>query len=159
MYSCLDRLFRHLAWADQEILTAMDAQGSPIEPAQKLFSHIVVAEHIWLSRIHSRDIGNLTPWSSLSLSESRELSGRTVAGYLDLVTSIPEQRLNEIVAYLTTKGDELKSPLGDILLHVSLHGSYHRGQIATILRNNDLSVPMTDFIIFSRQLPSGSGPA
>jgi len=153
MYSCLDRLYRHLAWADQTILAVLDGQDRRLEPAHKLFAHIVVAEHIWLSRIQSRDIGGLTPWSPLLLAECRELSATTLAGFLELVDATSEQRLYDPITYRSTKGDEFRTPLGDILLHVALHGSYHRGQIATLLRSCDLSVPMTDFILFSRQLP------
>jgi uncharacterized damage-inducible protein DinB len=156
VYSCLDRLFRHLAWADQEILAALD-QPPPIEPALKLFAHIVAAEQIWLSRIHSQDSRGLTPWSPLSIPECRELSARAAAAYRELISAQSEQGLDELVTYRTTKGDEFRTPLGDILLHIALHGSYHRGQIASILRSQGRSVPATDFVIFSRQIDADPG--
>jgi uncharacterized damage-inducible protein DinB len=39
----------------------------------------------------------------------------------------------------------------DILTHVAMHGTYHRGQIAAALRAADITPPNTDFITFVRE--------
>ena len=64
-----------------------------------------------------------------------------------------EQKLSTILDYRMSNGTPMRSPLGDILLHVALHGTYHRGQIASRLRAQDLPVPSTDYILYSLQLP------
>jgi uncharacterized damage-inducible protein DinB len=60
------------------------------------------------------------------------------------------------VTYKNSAGQEFTSTLEDILLHVCLHGSYHRGQIAWALRRGG-GVPMpTDYIAFTRGAPAAT---
>ncbi len=153
MNSDLGRLFAHLEWADRAMLAALDEVESQDERTPKLIAHIIAAEHIWLTRIRSQPIGQTTAWAKLTLSECQALSAQIVSGYRALIESTPEQHLNELVIYRNLQGIEFQTPLRDILLHVALHGAYHRGQIAASLRNSGFEPPSTDFIIFSRQVP------
>lgn len=148
MFDSLGRLYGHMAWADGRILSVLEATDSRMDEAVGLFGHLVAAECIWLSRIRARDGGALGPWTPLPLAEATELAAVNVAGYSELLAGPPD--LERVVTYRTSKGDAMASPLGDILLHVALHGAYHRGQIATRLRRLDIAVPSTDFIVFSR---------
>ena len=151
MHAMLLRLYDHMKWADEQILSPLDALDPRLGEAIGLFGHLAAAESIWLSRIRSRDVGTLTPWTRFTLQEAAELAAANAVGYLALLGSLPD--LAKKIAYRTTKGDPMTTPLGDILLHVALHGSYHRGQIASRLRGLDLPVPPTDFIVFSRLAP------
>lgn len=154
MYSTVHKLFQHMSWADSQILTAILSAKENISEAQNLFGHIIAAEHIWLSRIYSTDIGDFTPWKKLTLQECKDLAEKNSRKYFALSEKITDSELERLVTYKTTKGDEYHSKLGDILVHVALHGSYHRGQIASLLKANQMPVPATDFILFSRnQLP------
>jgi uncharacterized damage-inducible protein DinB len=54
------------------------------------------------------------------------------------------------VTYRNSAGREFASPVEDILLHVALHGAYHRGQIAAALRGAGAVPEPTDFIAFAR---------
>lgn len=148
MFDSLRRVYAHMAWADGQVLSALDAGDSRMDEAIGLFGHLVAAECIWLSRIRARDAGTLGPWTSLALAEATELAAVNVAGYSELLAGAPD--LERVVTYRTSKGDVVTSPLGDILLHVALHGAYHRGQVASRLRCLDIAVPSTDFIVFSR---------
>lgn len=150
MFSSLDRLYRHAAWADLEVFKALEGRG--LEAAEGLYAHIVVAERIWLSRILGQELSGLTPWTRLPLAECGELSASTLAAFRDLIAATPEGGMDRPVEYRSLKGDPFRSPLGDILLHVALHGAHHRGQIATLLRGAGAQVPATDYILFSRQL-------
>ncbi len=41
--------------------------------------------------------------------------------------------------------------MSEIVTHVAMHGSYHRGQIARQLRSAGLEPPYTDFIQYTRR--------
>ncbi len=58
-------------------------------------------------------------------------------------------RLKPIV-YRNTAGKEFTTALEDILLHVFLHGAYHRGQIAALVREGGDEPKPTDYIQWVR---------
>jgi uncharacterized damage-inducible protein DinB len=70
--------------------------------------------------------------------------------YAELLQTLTPQRLEEVITYRTTKGDAMRSRLGDILLQVALHGSYHRGQIAAAIKADGGTPPATDYILYCR---------
>ena len=120
MHDSLLRLYAHMAWADEQILSALDVDDPRLDESIALYGHLVAAEFIWLSRILRRDTGAFGPWTVLPLAEAAKLAIANAAGYVDLIESAPNRE--DIVSYRTTKGDPMDTPLGDILLHVALHG-------------------------------------
>jgi uncharacterized damage-inducible protein DinB len=50
------------------------------------------------------------------------------------VTSLADDELSRPVAIRTRTGIETVQPLGETMLHVVNHSSYHRGQAATFVR-------------------------
>jgi uncharacterized damage-inducible protein DinB len=46
--------------------------------------------------------------------------------------------------------------VGDMLLHVALHGAYHRGQIALLVRAGGSTPSPTDYIAFIRGAPAAT---
>jgi uncharacterized damage-inducible protein DinB len=55
------------------------------------------------------------------------------------------------VAYTNSKGEAWTSTVEDILIHVTIHSAYHRGQIASDLRAAGLEPAYTDYIHAVRQ--------
>ena len=51
---------------------------------------------------------------------------------------------------MNSKGQSWTSRVEDVLTHVLLHGAYHRGQIASALREAGLTPPYTDYIHATR---------
>jgi uncharacterized damage-inducible protein DinB len=43
---------------------------------------------------------------------------------------------------------EHRHTIGDMLIHIVNHSTYHRGQAATILRQLGAAAPETDFVVF-----------
>jgi uncharacterized damage-inducible protein DinB len=95
-------------------------------------------------------------WPDLSLEQCAALvqaNHRTLAAYVGALTPAD---LSRGVRYTNSAGREFTSSVEDILLHVGLHGAYHRGQIAWALRKGG-SVPMaTDYIAFVRGAPAAT---
>ncbi len=54
------------------------------------------------------------------------------------------------IEYRNTKGEKHASRVDDVLMHVVMHGSYHRGQIATLVRQGGSTPAYTDFIQATR---------
>ena len=150
MHPSLTRLYDHLAWADSLVLDGLEKAGEPSEPVLRLLGHLVSAERIWLKRVRQEDTSKEAVWAELSLAQCRAAAEATAAGFRAIIQEATEARLATVISYRTTKGQPMESSLQDILLHVALHGSYHRGQLAAQLRREGLEPVATDFIAFSR---------
>lgn len=161
MTSYLIRLFNHLDWADARVLASLRRSAAPPAESVNVYAHIIAAEHVWLARIGGIQ-QKVAIWPALSLDECAELTRRNSQGFQMVLRGASTKRLGELVTYRNSAGAEFTTALDDILLHVALHGTYHRGQIATALRKSG-SVPIpTDYIAFVREetaVPRASGEA
>jgi uncharacterized damage-inducible protein DinB len=143
----LQRMYQHMAWADQRTLSALRAMAEPPSQAMDMFAHVLEAEHVWLCRVEGRE-PTYGVWQSLGLDECERLANANRAGYLELVATGDRDR---VIAYRTLAGVPHETPLEDILIHVSHHGMYHRGQVALMMRASGGTPPSTDYIVFSRE--------
>jgi uncharacterized damage-inducible protein DinB len=143
------RLFDHLYWADQNVLESLRAARNPPAKAIELYGHVLGSEHVWMARINGEQ-PKLEVWPKLSLEECSRIGALNHDSFRQLVARITPSALAREIAYRNSAGLSFVSTLEDILTHVALHGSYHRGQIAASLRSaGDTPVP-TDFIVFAR---------
>jgi uncharacterized damage-inducible protein DinB/GNAT superfamily N-acetyltransferase len=133
-------------------LDALEKAGDPPEPILRLLGHLFSAERIWLMRIRQEETSKEAVWAALSLAQCRAVAEEAKAGFREIIQEATEDRLAALISYRTTKGQPMESSLQDILFHVALHGSYHRGQIATLLRREGLEPVGTDFITFARNI-------
>lgn len=154
----LDRLAAHLGWADRRSLEAL--RGTPTaDPALiELYAHVVAAEHVWLARLAGAP-PRLAVWPSLSLDQSEAVAAENLERLTGYVRSIRPEDLGRGITYRNSAGQEFTSSIEDMLLHLCLHGTYHRGQIAWVLRRGG-SVPMpTDYIALARGAPAATRDA
>jgi uncharacterized damage-inducible protein DinB len=138
------RLFEHDAWANGAALASLRSAPA-LDQARGWLAHIVAAERLWLARLR-QEPPTMPVWPDLDLDECAlelvELQGDW-SGWLE---TLDQDGLEEGVGYRTTKGEFWTSTVGDILTHVVLHGSYHRGQIASAIRAVGGTPANTDFI-------------
>ena len=52
------------------------------------------------------------------------------------------------LSFTSVAGDHFTRALGDTLLHLANHGTYHRGQVATLLRQLGKKATGTDYLRF-----------
>ena len=84
-------------------------------------------------------------------SEAAALGARYADLYTRLVDGAPPDQMGRLVAYRNSAGRDFRSRVSDIVTHVAMHGSYHRGQIARQLRSVGREPPYTDFIQYTRR--------
>ncbi len=71
--------------------------------------------------------------------------------WVDWTNNATEADLNHVFAYKNMKGEPFEQPVKEIMIHLSNHGTYHRGQLVTMLREVGVEkIPQTDYILFSR---------
>lgn len=133
-------MFAHLRWADSRALAALRAAAAPPAQALELYAHILGAEHIWLARLR-QEPAQVAVWPSLDLDACAALADANHSAFSELSTTLDEAGLAREIPYLNSAGSPFRSSLRDILLHVALHGCYHRGQVALLLRQAGAEPP------------------
>jgi uncharacterized damage-inducible protein DinB len=155
--SMLAKLVAHMEWADERALASLRGAAVPHAKAHEIYAHVIGAEHVWLSRIAGR-APRLAVWPTLTLDEC-EGAGRANAVELRaLVASGGAEELQRVVHYTNSAGDAFDSKVEDMLLQLLLHGAYHRGQVAQLLRQGGAEPSPTDYIAFVRGAPAATRP-
>lgn len=152
------RLFQHMEWADARVLASLRSAQNPKKKDLEIYSHILGAAHVWLSRIGGSS-PRVAVWPALSLDECESLGKENVDAFKALVSRLTPELLGKPITYRNSAGDQFTSTIEDILTHVAMHGSYHRGQIATSLRAGGDTPSPTDYIAYTRGAPTATRQA
>ena len=144
------RLFRYDQWANKEALASVQAAKEPPVKALRWLAHLAGAGHTWLARV-KEETPTLTIWPDLSLEQCEIYLKSLGEGWLVYLEGLDPARLNQILIYRNSKGEEFSSAVVDILMQVLTHGAYHRGQIAAEMRARGEEPVLTDFIVAVRK--------
>jgi RimJ/RimL family protein N-acetyltransferase/uncharacterized damage-inducible protein DinB len=151
----LARLQGHMAWANQQALTAIEQAKEGRVSAIAMLGHILGAEHVWLARMAGQ-APSVAVCPELTLAECRTLAAQNELALRQLIFSVSPAELQRTITYHTSLGDEYVSTVEDILLHLCLHGTYHRGQIAQQQRRDQQLPGPSDYIAFARGAAAAS---
>lgn len=152
----LARLFRHMWWADDAVRAALEAAGDRApDRAVALYAHVLGAELVWLDRVEGA-APSVAVWPETSLAGCAALARRARERYETFLGSLTAEALPRPIHYTNSAGQAFDTPLEDILLHVALHGAYHRGQIAMLLRDAGAEPAPTDYIAWARGVPAAT---
>jgi uncharacterized damage-inducible protein DinB len=149
----LNKLVEHLAWADQRVLESLRAMPHPDARALELYAHVLGTEHTWISRILERP-ARVKIWPELTIPEAAALSVENASALRMLLESLSAEQLQGKVVYTNSAGLTFESTVEDMLLQVVLHGCYHRGQVALLVRGAGGEPSPTDYIAFVRGVPA-----
>ena len=148
-------------WANERIATLLEGHPEVIDveipssfpTVRRTVCHLWDAETIWLKRLQGV---SLDYWPS-------ERYGNDGLAFLDLWLSVSGAFITIIkendddfvetsIHYKATSGREHTNAVWQIIMHVMNHGTYHRGQLITMLRELgvDHDLPATDLIVFFR---------
>jgi uncharacterized damage-inducible protein DinB len=152
----IGRLYEHLAWADAELARGITRSDVPAEAVRE-YAHIAGAEETWLSRIERRD-RTAPVWPEFGATEAITLAKRTAAGFRGLISALNDATLDAPLKYTNSAGKTFATSLGDILLHVAMHGQYHRGKVNLLLRQGRCEPVPVDFIGFVRGIAAAVTP-
>lgn len=140
----LRRMFEHEAWANAAALASLRT-GPASDKARAWMAHIVGAEYLWLARLHQRP-PEMSVGPDLDLNTIATHLTELAGEWAEFLEAVDADGLTDGVAYRNSKGEFWTSTVGDILTHVVLHAAYHRGQIASAVREAGGEPAYTDFI-------------
>jgi len=160
-------LYDYNAWANQRELDAASAL-TPEQFVKPLFSsfssvrdtlaHICGAEWIWLERFQGRSPSSLPDTTQFTdVPGLRAHWDQLEARLLTFVRGLTQTDLDRTLEYKTLKLGVYKNPLWQSMQHVVNHGTYHRGQITTMLRQHGAQPILTDLMHFYRERAVAAG--
>jgi uncharacterized damage-inducible protein DinB len=160
-------LYDYNAWANHRELDAASALtpeqfvkplGSSFSSVRDTLAHICGAEWIWLERFQGRSPSSLPDTTQFTdvpglRAHWAELEDRL----LTFVRGLTQTNLDRVLEYKTLKFGVYKNPLWQSLQHVVNHGTYHRGQVTTMLRQHGAQPILTDLMHFYRERATAAG--
>lgn len=158
----LRTLVDYHCWARDRVLEAVERLppeqftrdlGSSFPSVRDTLVHLYAADWIWCSRWEGQspqsapDPGTFPDVASLRVVwRAQEQRVRAVLDRLG------EEGIGRTIEYRTTDGKPYAQVFWHMLQHVVNHGSYHRGQVTTMLRQLKAAPPKSvDLITFYRE--------
>ena len=151
----LQSLYGHMAWANDCVCRSLRETPGNDPHALEQFAHILAAEHVWLARIDGRS-ASVPVWPVLTIEECADMAADNARDFTDLLARESNASLERVVTYTNSAGQVFSSRVVDILAHVALHGTYHRGQVSLMTRRGGGTPAPTDFIAFIRGAPAAT---
>lgn len=141
-------LLNYKVWGDQELMVFLCEKQSSLSTevlhkAMRLMNHIHVVDCIFLAHLR----GQNHPYTSTNTTDTptpEELSWRmqeTNTQLLALAESLNAEQIALRIHFAFTDGDGGGMSPTEMLMHVCLHSTYHRGQVGQMLKDAGLSPP------------------
>jgi uncharacterized damage-inducible protein DinB len=154
----LRELYGYNGWANARSLQAASMVspadftkevGGSFASLRGTLAHMYGAEWIWLERWRGTSPRSL-PFS-LDFPDVETIRSRwrdVEREQKEFLGGLDQGRLAEVISYVNLKGEPFAYPLGRMLQHVVNHSTYHRGQVATLLRQLGATPLSTDLLLY-----------
>jgi uncharacterized damage-inducible protein DinB len=150
------QLIRYKQWADRDLcdvvagsLHRLDDQDAMI--VRRVLDHFHVVDKIFRHHLTGTPHGFHAARSE-TIPEFADIAhgvAEVDAWYTSYVASLREEDFDQIVNFTFSNGSPARMRRGDILLHVCMHGTYHRGNAGIVLQKNGIAPNddrFTDFL-------------
>ena len=154
-------LYEFNSWANHRSMSAAEKLtneqfvkplGSSFSSVRDTLAHIYGAETIWLERFQGRSPSSLPDVKQFAnLASLRETWMQQESRLLTFIGGLTQADLDREMEYKTLKFGVYRNPLWQSMQHVVNHGTYHRGQVTTMLRQLDAEPILTDLMHFYRE--------
>lgn len=150
------RLFEYNRWANARAiegaaaLTADELSrsvGGSFTSVLGTLTHLVGAEWVWLERWNGRSPRAL-PSDFATVDDLRRRLTEVEAGQKAVLDGLTPERLASKITYVNFAGKTWTYALGEAMVHLVNHGTYHRGQVATLLRQLGKKPLSTDYLLY-----------
>lgn len=140
-------LFEYSHQVNQTLIALLSEYHQNLsDRAVQLINHLLNAHQIWNARIfgeQSFGVWQVNEWENLNTIDK--------ANYLRSLEIVDEFDLEKLITYSNSKGGKFSNKIKDILFHIINHSTYHRAQIALLLREQGIEPINSDYIFYKRQ--------
>ena len=142
------KLFEFNAWANQQVLACLERQSVDDKKILDILGHILSAQMIWYHRVAGLPKSPLLLWGEYSLDQLKSMAIEGAANWLAFTEK--EGTFERVLKYHNYVGNYYENRLEDLMTQLVNHASYHRGQIAVLLREKGHEPINTDFVTYDR---------
>lgn len=152
----VNRWYAYTRWANAHMLDAcatLDAEslvrdmGTSFGSVLGTLEHMYGADWIWLERWHGRAPAGFPAKGAYGTVDSIRTAWAMLETERTLfLSTLDDGALAEPLRYRNIKGDVFEYPLGQLLMHVSNHATYHRGQVMQLVKQLGGAVKSTDYL-------------
>ncbi len=154
---------RYNRWANEKLMKSLMALDpifldqeikSSFPSIRKTIIHLWSAENIWLQRLQ---MAEHPEWLQSNFTGNFEEIEKGWKETSKALISFIEKQYNDaafehVVEYYNLQQQHFKTRVADALMQVLNHGSQHRGQLITMLRQlNVEKIPSMDMIVYLRE--------
>ena len=151
------KLAKYNQWANKLLVNHIQTQApellekeieSSFNTLKKTILHIADAEYIWHCRLTDVPFDKIPSKMGAGI-EVLAMEDQKIIAFIE---SKEDSYFAQSTAYKNLKGDSFTNQNFGILTHLFNHGTFHRGQIVSMLRNAGFKghIESTDFISFER---------
>jgi uncharacterized damage-inducible protein DinB len=144
------RLYQYNAWASKRVLDCLVRQQVSDEKIMSVMGHLIAAQFLWLHRIQGSPPPDVKLWGEYKLEQLISMSENITQRWIQFVTDTDD--FNRDMSYKNYVGDPYITNVEVIMNHLVNHSSYHRAQVAMLLRQKGYEPINTDFITYDRIL-------
>jgi uncharacterized damage-inducible protein DinB len=148
-------------WANKRAMQAASALtpgqftkplGNSFPSVRDTLAHICGGEWVWLQRFKGSSPSAMPDNSRFADIAALQAHWEPAAAdLLNFVSGLTQQDLDRVIEYKTMNFGVYSNPMWQSLQHVVNHGTYHRGQVTTMLRQLDAKPLLTDLMHFYRE--------
>jgi uncharacterized damage-inducible protein DinB len=142
-------LFEYNHWANMRLAESL--RTGPPGRTQRILAHLLTTEAEYYERLFGSDSAGFDFWPALDINACAELARETNKKFLALLRGSDETGLDTRARYKTSAGVSQENSFREMLTHVLLHSSTHRGNIMLKLREDGFEPPAIDYIIYLRE--------
>lgn len=149
------KLIEYNTWGNRQIAEQVETFpsdlfdkniGGSFGSIKNVMVHLLESDYLWLYRWKGNPLAALPEWHHTDVASLKKLWYPLQDEMIDLSAKIPPA---ENIKFITRKGQPFTLPFEEIAVHVSHHGSYHRGQLTNMIRDLGQKPVSTDYFLFT----------
>lgn len=145
-------------WASMKVLEAAaqlpadaiaENRGNSFGGILDTLIHVFRADRVWMRRFTGEPAAPFAPAGEVLTLEDLRAQWPVVMGqFVEFVRGLDDAALEQNLDWINIKGEAKNEVYYKILLHVVNHGTYHRGQVITLVKQAGGEVVSTDLVYY-----------